>query len=293
LGTNACIFRIEHDLWYDFDSILEAEGEGEKGMVTFLVILIMIGVGLILYMLKEAFQNKITVNDLVFSDFPASFGEIKIFFITDIHKRNVSEKMLARIVGNADMVIIGGDLAEKGVPLKRVKENLLKLKEIAPVYFVWGNNDYEIDYLQLTALMKELDITILANTAVVLESDEGETLSLLGVKEMNHKQDRLDLALGTAAEGSFKILVSHFPSIINKILPEHHIRLVLSGHTHGGQIRVFGFGPYKRGGIETIGNSMLMVSNGYGTTVIPLRLGAPAECHLITLRRGMEKGGSE
>ncbi|MCM3766537.1 metallophosphoesterase [Neobacillus niacini] len=255
-------------------------------MLVYFVILMLIGAGLLLYMIKEAFQNKVTWNELCFSDFPSSFGELNIFFISDIHKRTVSDKIISYAKGKANLVIIGGDLAEKGVPIQRVKINLQKLKEIAPVYFVWGNNDYEIDSNKLTALMKELQITILDNRAIELKSNAGDTISLLGVKEMNQNQDRLDLALNGATAESFKILVSHYPSIINKILPEHGIRLVLSGHTHGGQIRIFGYGPYKRGGIEKLINTTLLVSNGYGTTAIPLRLGAPAECHMITLRRG-------
>ncbi|WP_066312805.1 metallophosphoesterase [Bacillus sp. FJAT-29814] len=255
-------------------------------MLVYFVILMLIGAGLLLYMIKEAFQNKVTWNELCFSDFPSSFGELNIFFISDIHKRTVSDKIISYAKGKANLVIIGGDLAEKGVPIQRVKINLQKLKEIAPIYFVWGNNDYEIDSNKLTSLMKDLQITILDNRAIVLQSNAGDTISLLGVKEMNQNQDRLDLALKGATAESFKILISHYPSIINKILPEHGIRLVLSGHTHGGQIRIFGYGPYKRGGIEKLINTTLLVSNGYGTTAIPLRLGAPAECHMITLRRG-------
>jgi uncharacterized protein len=255
-------------------------------MLTILVILISFGIGLLLFMLNEAFRNRVTLNEIRFPDFPASFGKVNIFFISDIHRRSVSDKIIADVKGKANLVIIGGDLVEKGVPIQRVKENLLKLKQIAPVYFVWGNNDYEIDNRRLTSLMNELQITILDNRAVGYQSDEGETLCLLGVKEMNHHQDRLDLALEEAQEGSFKILVSHYPNIINKIMPEHGISLVLSGHTHGGQIRIFGYGPYKRGGIDKYNNTILLVSNGYGTTAFPLRLGAPAESHLITLRRG-------
>jgi predicted MPP superfamily phosphohydrolase len=188
-------------------------------------------------------------------------------------------------LGAADVVVIGGDLTEKGVPLKRVKENLEKLKKVGPIFFVWGNNDYEADFHDLDALLLESGVKSLDNTAVIFESEEGEKLSLLGVDDLNQNRDRLDLALSDAEKDSFKILACHYPNIMEKILPEHKISLVLSGHTHGGQIHILGYSPYKRGGIRKFAHTTVLISNGYGTTGIALRLGAPAECHLLTIRK--------
>ncbi|MFC0297998.1 hypothetical protein [Geobacillus jurassicus] len=64
---------------------------------------------------------------------------------------------------------------------------------------------------------------------------------------------------------------------------EHHISLLLSGHTHGGQIRLFSFGLYEKRGLKWRGRTALFTSNGYGTIGALLRLGAPAEAHLITI----------
>ena len=252
-------------------------------MVITLVILCIIGGCLLLYMLREAFLNKIIEHELIFPDFPKSFGTVSIFFISDIHRRIISEKVITPAIGKADIVIIGGDLTEKGVSFDKVKANLMKLKKIGPVYFVWGNNDYEVDYHKLDAILLELGIKVLANTAVTFESAEGEKLSLLGVDDLSQERDRLDLALMDAEETGFKILASHFPNITEKILPDHKIRLVLSGHTHGGQIHILGYSPHERGKIKRLENTTILISNGYGTTAIPLRLGAPAECHLITI----------
>lgn len=258
-------------------------------MVVLIVVLFIIGGSLLLFMLREAFLNDITEHELFFSDFPDTFGKVSLFFISDIHRRTISNKIINGVKGKADVVVIGGDLMEKGVPFERVKANLLKLKQIGPVYFVWGNNDYEVDYHQLDAILLEAGIKVLDNTAVTFESEQGEKLSLLGVDDLNQNRDRLDLALLDSEAASFKILASHYPSITNKVHPEHEIRLVLSGHTHGGQIHIFGYSPQKRGGIKKLRNTILLISNGYGTTSLPLRLGAPAETHLITLRKGKDR----
>jgi uncharacterized protein len=251
-----------------------------------IVLLLIVGASLILYMLKEAFLNHVELHNMTFADFPNSFGEVSIFFISDIHKRLISNNIINEVIGKTDIVIIGGDLTEKRVPFERVKENLEKLKQLGPVYFVWGNNDYETDYRKLDAILLDYGVKILDNTAAIFESANGDKLFLLGVDAVDQERDRLDLALLDADEGSFKILASHYPTITKKVLPEHNIRLVLSGHTHGGQIHIFGYSPFKKGKVEKLENTTLLISNGYGTTGVPLRLGAPAQCHLITIKNG-------
>lgn len=255
-------------------------------MLTFILIIFMIGAaGLLIHMIKQAFLNDVSHHELRFADFPDSFGKVTLFFISDIHKRKIADKIIETVKGKADIVIIGGDLTEKGVPFDQVKENLTKLKQIGPVYFVWGNNDYEVDYHELDATLLQYGVKVLDNTAVAFESAAGEKLFLLGVDDLNQKRDRLELALSDAEPNSFKILASHYPNITEKILAEHKIQLVLSGHTHGGQIHILGFSPFERGKIKKLANTVLLISNGYGTTTLPLRLGAPAESHLITLTK--------
>jgi uncharacterized protein len=252
------------------------------------VILIIVILSLIIYMIKEAFVNRVVINELRFEDFPETMGDISIYFISDIHRRKIAEELIEKVKGKGkvDLVIIGGDLTEKGVPFERVKKNLQLLKELGPVYFVWGNNDYEVDYHELDALLLSYGVKILDNTAVEFESHEGEKLILLGIDDMNEKRDRLDYALADAGEEGFKILVAHNPRITSKISPNHHIRLVLAGHTHGGQIHILGFSPYEKGKIKKLEQTTLLVSNGYGTTAIPMRLGARAETHLVIIKRG-------
>lgn len=242
---------------------------------------------LLLYrMIWEAFLNKVSRQELFFSDFPDSFGQVSIFFISDIHRRKISDKVIADVIGKTDIVIIGGDLTEKGVPMKRVKENIEKLKKLGPVYFVWGNNDYEVDYRKLDVILLESGVKILYNTSVTFESEMGEKICLLGVDDLHQNLDRIDFALIDAEKDSFKILASHYPDIVEKVANNHGIRLVLSGHTHGGQIHILGYSPYERGKLKVLKNTTLLISNGYGTTKLPLRLSAPAECHLIILKRG-------
>ncbi|MFC3882752.1 metallophosphoesterase [Bacillus songklensis] len=249
----------------------------------FFVLLFFFLIGLIFYMFAQAKRNKVVEHHLAFKEFPSTFGEVRIFFISDIHRRHVSKKLLEQVKRKVDFVVMGGDIIEKGVPFERVRENLRTLKKLGPLYFVWGNNDYEVDFHQLDALLLEENVKILDNTSALFESEEGEMLELLGVDDVSKNRAHLHLALADSQPGSFKILISHNPSVHKKVKKEDGIALMLSGHTHGGQIRLFGFGPYEKGGIKSLEHTTLFVSNGYGTTGVPFRLGVPAEAHVIVI----------
>lgn len=255
-------------------------------MVTtiFLIIGLVGGLCLLIFMFKEAFGNQVKYEYLSFPDFPNSFGEWRLFFISDVHRRVISDQIIQEVKGNADLVIIGGDLLEKGVSFQQVTRNIKKLKEIGPIYFVFGNNDYEVDIDKLYSLLRENGVIILDNKSVVIKSKEGESIALIGLEDMSVDRDRIDLALEDCKEDEFKVLICHNPDVLAELEDQYNIRLVLSGHTHGGQIRILGFSPYDKGKIKVSGNKTILISNGYGTTSIPLRLGAKAETHLVNIR---------
>lgn len=254
-------------------------------MIYLLIAALVLGAGLLVYMWKMAFANNVLVQELDYDDFPEGFSSLSVFFISDIHRRVVTPEIISKVKGKADIVVIGGDLTEKGVPFSDTAKNLELLASIGPCYFVWGNNDYETDYHQLDSLLLDKKIKILDNTAVTFESSEGNgKIALIGVDEISGNRDRLDLAIGDAPSDGFRILVCHNPRITRKVKNEYHIKLILSGHTHGGQIRIFGWGLKEKGKLERTGKYDLLISNGYGTRKLPLRLGAPSETHLLILK---------
>ncbi|MCP8968730.1 metallophosphoesterase family protein [Ectobacillus sp. SYSU M60031] len=234
-------------------------------------------------MYLEAQRNNVLEHRFTFSELPGSFGQVRIFFISDLHRRLVAKEIVEQAKGRADLVVIGGDLREQGVPLERVAENLKRLREIGPLYFVWGNNDYEDDYHELDALLLDHKVTILANTRALFESGAGDKLLLMGVDDIGVGRDRLDLALEDCEEEGFRILVSHSPEIMHQLSGTERISLVLSGHTHGGQIRLLPSRRHMKGGVYTYGNTKLLLSNGYGTTLVPLRFRARPQTHVVIL----------
>ncbi|WP_232725417.1 metallophosphoesterase [Bacillus sp. FJAT-44742] len=250
-------------------------------MKSFIGIIFTVCAALFGYMLIEARRNRVSEHTFSFSNLPSSFHGVRIFFISDLHFRSIHSSILREVKGKADYVFVGGDIMEKAVPFSRVEENLKKLTSIAPVYFVWGNNDYEKDARRLEKILRDHNVRVLANDTAVLQKN-GERLFLIGVDELNHGRDDLEKAGAYSGDG-FKVLLAHDPAIIDKLKKSHNISLVFSGHTHGGQIRLFGKGIREKGGIKQRNGAILLLSNGYGTTTIPMRLGAPAETHLLTL----------
>lgn len=241
------------------------------------------GLALVYVMVRAAFENNVRTEVWTFEEYPDGAEELSIFFISDIHRRVIHDSIFLKVNGKADIVIIGGDLTEKGVPFSRVRNNLKKLAEIAPVYFIWGNNDYEVDKIELEALFLEFNVTVLKNNAVYLAGYD-KKIVLVGTDFI----DSIEIIrpiLHSIQFPAFRIILSHNPAIARGVIDADHVSLIMSGHTHGGQIRIFGIGPYEKGGMKKYPWTTLFVSNGYGTSLLPLRLGAPAETHLITLCR--------
>ncbi|WP_377888762.1 metallophosphoesterase [Alkalihalobacillus sp. R86527] len=238
---------------------------------------------LLIYMWVEAHLNRVVKKEIFIEGLPEGFQSFNIFFISDLHNRRISNRIIKEIRDVADIVVIGGDVMEKGVSFDKVSENMKKLSQIAPCYFVWGNNDYEEDPDRLEHILISKNVHVLNNTAVTLERN-GEQISLLGIDDLSTHHYSLDEALASA-RAKTKILISHNPDIKRELKDDHGIQLLLSGHTHGGQIRILGFGIREKGGIKQVGETVVAISNGYGTTTLPLRLMAPAESHLFTLKR--------
>ncbi|WP_203361869.1 metallophosphoesterase [Bacillus sp. REN10] len=251
-------------------------------MIWLILGIISFGVALLLYMWKEAHGNKVKEETIVLNSYPGK-EPFTFFFISDIHRRKIHPSIIEAIKGRAELIIIGGDLAEKRVSFERIAYNLQLLREVAPVFFVWGNNDYELPKQSFEQLLKAHDVVMLRNESFCVQTVEGKEIYLLGVDDLSVGYSDKESTFKQVPDESFKILLSHNPLFIRRMMEKDQVALFLSGHTHGGQIRLLGMGLYKQGGWTQRGNMMVLVSNGYGTSALPLRLGAKAETHLITI----------
>ncbi|MBW7454434.1 metallophosphoesterase [Paenibacillus sepulcri] len=279
-------------------------------MIGWLLALGIAAIGLIVYMISEAYRYQLDQHVISLDRLPDAFDGTRLLFISDIHRRVIPVKVIERCIGEggADLVLIGGDLREKGVPLERVRGNLRKLASIAPVYFIYGNHDHDEDIRPFEVMLQEERIHMLVNESVILEQKDGSRIRLAGVDDPRTNRDKLSLALSEPEDGHrlFTLLLAHDPIIAGRLLSDMPVDLILSGHTHGGQIvlpllgpvlrtqslKHYGRGWFKLPAIQTaeMVSPLLFVSCGFGTSKFPLRLLAPAQLHFLTLKSDRDPG---
>ena len=204
------------------------------------------------------------------------FHPFRLIFIADIHRKKLPKNFSVLPV---DAIIIGGDLTEHGVPLKRTAENLRILTAAAPVFFIWGNNDHEIGERTLRKLLNHYQVKIMDNESVTLFGDAH--LKLVGVDFYNDRDEKLEKAFSKVDEDDTVLFVSHSPAIFKHLRTEKNIGIKMAGHTHGGQIRLGKIGLYRKGSLKKKDGRYELVTNGYGTTSLPLRFGAQAQFHVL------------
>ncbi len=109
-------------------------------MIWIILFSTLIGMGILLLfvMYKEAMRNTVLEHTLVFKEFPKSFQKVNVFFISDIHRRVISNLLIEQVKGKVDLVIIGGDLAEKGVSLSKNLCEYSKVKRDRSCIFCVG-----------------------------------------------------------------------------------------------------------------------------------------------------------
>lgn len=235
--------------------------------------------------------DKTQVKNLSYNRFKVkeSKPSIKIFFISDIHNRKVREKSIENIE-QVDVVIIGGDLVDKRTPHQRLLDNLQLLRKWnAPIFFIPGNNDHELTSGSIIDVLENNGVKTLSNEDEYVKLKQNKGFVLSGLDPYFMKPNRKSAQIKD--DDILQILCVHDPFVYQRMNQEDRERfdLVLAGHTHGGQIRIFGLGPYERGGWLNDEDQPLLVSEGYGTSLLPLRLGTRAESHLIHLSLGEEK----
>ena len=240
--------------------------------------IILAALALLLFMVRNAFSEKL-VQETVELPADKPFKPFKLLFIADVHRRAIRADLINFPV---DIIVIGGDLVEKGVPLERVAENVKRLTSHAPVYFVWGNNDREMDETSLRKIFGQYGVIVLDDESVSLFGNE--QLKLVGLDHFAYKSDGFENAFKDVSDHDTVLFVSHTPFDFWKVKERYSADLLLAGHTHGGQIRIGPFGLFKKGSMKIKKDRIELISNGFGTTTLHLRLGAQAEYHVLTIR---------
>jgi len=233
----------------------------------------------------EVTEHRIRLNAL-----PESFRGLRIVQLSDIHHGLFlpfhavldAVEMANRL--QPDVIALTGDFVTYSrAYIEPVAAILGTLRARHGVFAVLGNHDFRVDAAEVTRALHRHGVEVLRNRHTQLRS-AGQSLPIAGIDDLWYGAD-LPRALRGIRPGAPTILLSHNPKIIRRAA-HYQVGLVLSGHTHGGQINlpfagtVFGRSPERmryKSGWDRLGPTQIYVSRGIGTVVLPVRVRCPAE----------------
>ena len=191
-----------------------------------------------------------------------------------------------------NLVVVTGDMVSSGVEFHDDIAHVIGMLRAEDGVFVsMGNHDYFGDGEPLITFLREKGAIVLRNEGTTVTRGAA-SLFVAGVDDTWTRRAISNLAIADRAPGAFTVLLAHDPNLF-PAAAEAGIQLVLSGHTHGGQVAMpffpkllslgklahkFHFGLYRDG------DSTLYVHPGLGTTGPPIRLGVAPEIAILTLR---------
>lgn len=250
--------------------------------------------------LPASYQEISRVRNYEFThrDVPEAFEGFRIAFISDLHYKSLFKERglesLVRLLNEQrpDVLLMGGDYQEGCQHVPELFAALARVKTPMGTYGVMGNNDYERCHDEIIREMNRYGMHALEHKVDTL-SRGGEQILIAGVRnpfdlQNNGKSPTLGLS-----PKDFVILLVHTPDYVEDVSVAN-TDLALAGHTHGGQVVVFGFAPiipshygdrFLTGLKHNSAKIPLIVTNGLGTSNKDIRIGAPAEIVIITLHR--------
>ncbi len=228
---------------------------------------------------------------------PAAMDGYKIVQLSDFHlypfaTLDLMQKTVARTNElNPDLVLLTGDyVLETAASIFDLAPELAKLNPRHGIFAVLGNHDHWTDAAVVQQGLTEQGIELLHNQGVLLNDSQ---LFLAGVDDLWSGAPDVEAALVGWREDVPTILLAHEPDFADDFLGDGRIQLQLSGHTHGGQVRVPGVGPIVlprygqkyHNGLYQVGQGQVYVNRGIGLVGPAVRLNCPPEITEITLQK--------
>lgn len=229
---------------------------------------------------------------------PPELAELRIAHLSDFHLGFPSrgtgavERAVEWVVERQpDLVLISGDLLSRPRAEPKLRALLSRLPDS---FAVLGNHDFALsrDPFSKPAELEDLGRTVLLEDEARTIELRGRRVQLVGVDPRTYRRGRSRPERLADADADLRILLCHFPTVIDK-LPPGVFDLVLAGHLHGGQICIpYGFGKIRLAhlrwtyveGLYRRPGGVLHVSPGLGTTFVPFRFFARPEATELVLQ---------
>ncbi len=299
-------------------------------LIIFIIILLILIFVLINVILNFSyFVNTYTIED---SKIPNNFNGFKIVQLSDIHSIRNEKKLntlLKKIKKQEpDIIVLTGDFIDSGYYIDSYNKNLMnnsdevcdkltvdfaeQLVKIAPTYYIYGNHEMvlldDVENNKFKNALINVGVDIINNEQRKVELN-GESINLIGIQDpstlykdstfneydnsIKKTQKELDIVTENLDLSKFTILLSHRPEYF-ELYSKYKFDLILSGHAHGGQIRLpfigglyapnQGWFPKYTKGLYKDNNSIMIVSAGLGNSIAPVRIFDPFEIVTLKLR---------
>jgi predicted MPP superfamily phosphohydrolase len=199
-----------------------------------------------------AFYNGLVVkNYIIYSDKISKSESIRIVLITDLHShvygKNQTKPVSLIKQQKPDIIALAGDIADDEAPIEGTKLFLEGLKGFRPIYYVTGNHEFwSNDIKNIKDTIRKYDVHILENNYEQIKV-KNSNFVIGGIDDPDvvmYEKPTLDLGremndrfFKLKDKSDFKILLAHRPELI-ELYKEFDFDLVLSGHSHGGQVRI-------------------------------------------------------
>ena len=263
--------------------------------------------------LVEPWSIKTREYTIAIKDLPPSLVGLRIVQVSDTHLGpRIPESFIVQAYQMAmdlkpDLIVLTGDHVHDGTKEnKRAAELCRPLIQACPmgVLGVLGNHDWWGDGNQLSSMLSEVGVRMIDNDRVwinatsrlVVESNPGNGLAVVGLGDLTDGVVHIDRAFSGVNPETPRLVLAHNPDTA-EIEPltgpgSPRVDLMLSGHTHGGQVRIpflgtpivpSWYGQKYAGGLVDGPNFRVLISRGVGMSMLPVRVGVPPEISVITL----------
>lgn len=277
---------------------------------TILIILAVAVCLMLLEIIRELSGFTVTHYNIATPKLKRTAKEKKVLFLSDLHNREYgshNDRLVEAVKReHPDLILVTGDMlvGKPGRSFAVAAEFMKRLPEICPVYYSNGNHEqrmrihpekYGDAYVQYKKELEDAGVHFLVNESEALSWDGGKTvITGLEVPEecyLRGKRSPMTLEeakkrIGNAEKDVYEILMVHQPDFMT-VYKEWGADLILSGHLHGGIVRIPGIGgvispqvglfPRYSGSIYREGDTSIVVSKGLGTHTVNVRLFNPAE----------------
>jgi len=251
--------------------------------------------------LIEPYQYEISHNDIFIRDLPERFEGFRITQITDIHHSRIlglaEVQSMVQIAQQTqpDLIALTGDYTTSYRRyIEPCAEALGNLHAPEGVWAVLGNHDHYTDRELTTRALRRAQIQVMNNANTKIRRGP-DMLQLVGIDDWSWAGTDWQRAMAGIDSRRPSVLLSHQPMVLD-MEQTRDVSLILSGHTHGGQIQLPGIGApahwfmkdlkYNEG-LFRRGETQLYVSRGTGVIGLPLRFGSRPEIAVLHLRRAV------